>query len=72
MWCDGKNSNFYSELKVTEWFWAEKGENLSFKTITPAGVCEEEPIGGKVRNGDQAKMMEDQGGSSRGNNLLVD
>ena len=33
--------------------------------ITPAGVCEEEPIGGKVRNGDQAKMMEDQGGSSR-------
>ena len=40
--------------------------------ITPAGVCEEEPIGGKVRNGDQAKMVEDHGGSSRGKNLLAD
>ena len=40
--------------------------------ITPAGVCEEEPIEGKVRNGDQAKTMENQGGSGRGKNLLVD
>lgn len=40
--------------------------------ITPAGVCEKEPIGGKVRNGDRAKMVEDQGGSSRGKNLLAD
>jgi len=39
--------------------------------ITPAGVREEEPTGGKVRSGDQAKMMENQGGS-RGKDLLVD
>ena len=75
MWCDSKTSNFYAvswkslngfELRsVRVWLWV-------LKMITPAGVCEEEPIEGKVRNGDQAKTMENQGGSGRGKNLLVD
>lgn len=38
--------------------------------ITPAGVCEKEPIESKVRNGDQAKMVETKVAVAEGKNLL--